>query len=122
MLGTSRSAGVTSEAYVFFGSRNLSGTQNLGIDSKPDVTFQEVSANEFGGRVSGVGDVNSDGFADVMVRGAGAAASGNGAAFIFFGGINLGGKTIEQANAGVRSLGYDDFGTDVGGARNSVGR
>jgi hypothetical protein len=68
-------------AFVFFGGP--------GADAVADLTLSGAAANdEFGYSVSGVGDVNHDGFSDVIV---GApfndfAASNAGRAYVFFGG------------------------------------
>ncbi|MBK9334384.1 MAG: FG-GAP repeat protein [Ignavibacteria bacterium] len=68
-------------AYIYFGGQY--------IDNIADVVMTGDSANHFFGRsVSSAGDVNNDGYSDVIIG-----ASGNSAvlnkAFIFYGGISM---------------------------------
>jgi hypothetical protein len=71
-------------AYIFFGGSIL--------DNTADVTMTgETAGDVFGHAVSGAGDVNSDGFADVVVgahfNDAGGSAAGR--AYIYFGGASM---------------------------------
>ena len=71
-------------AYIYFGGP--------GADAKPDVILNGESAGDaFGYSVSGAGDMNKDGYADVIVgayeNSAGAAAQGR--AYIFLGGPRM---------------------------------
>ncbi|MDR6808333.1 hypothetical protein J2Y45_005317 [Dyadobacter sp. BE34] len=95
-------------AYIYYGSQNNGATN--------PVTIQGYDASSsFGNDVSSAGDVNGDGYADVIV-GAYSATLGEvqeGAAYIFLGtsgGINTAGKVLQknQANAW--------FGTSVASA------
>jgi hypothetical protein len=77
-----KTAGVSvGKAYIYFSSPTM--------DNNPDVILSYGSTkDEFGGAVSGAGDVNNDGFDDVIV-GAKCNDSGGGdagRAYIFFGG------------------------------------
>lgn len=86
-----------------------------------------ASGDRAGGSVSGAGDVNGDGFADVIVGAAGADEGGTdrGAAYVVFGGGNLG-ATIQfgpfgftGGNGGFRLQGVannDNAGSSVSGA------
>jgi hypothetical protein len=71
----------TGRAYVYYGGP--------GADAIPDLTLNGAAASDnFGFSVAGAGDVNGDGFADVIV-GANrndAAATDAGRAYVFFGG------------------------------------
>ncbi len=94
-------------AYVVFGGRNLGGTTvNLGNLATGGFTIGGFESNAFAGwRVSEAGDVNGDGFADVIVSAYGATAGGGagskrGAAYVIFGGPNLGGKFISLFSLG----------------------
>ncbi|MBL0108772.1 MAG: FG-GAP repeat protein [Ignavibacteria bacterium] len=69
----------TGKAYVYFGGEIMNSTS--------DVIFTGESADDnFGWSVSTAGDVNGDGFSDV-IAGAHRAASGSGRAYIFYGGL-----------------------------------
>jgi parallel beta-helix repeat protein len=72
--------GETGKAYIYFGSADM--------DSIPDVTLSGEASNDFfGWAVSSAGDVNDDGFDDVIV---GARNSGGtGKAYIFFGNASM---------------------------------
>lgn len=68
-------------AFIFFGGPAM--------DTVDDVTlFGDGYGNNFGSSVSAAGDVNGDGFGDVIV-GAYAFNSGKGIAYIFYGGISM---------------------------------
>lgn len=79
-----RYAGDTGRAYIFYGGPDM--------DSNPDMTLSgENPDDEFGGDlqgVSGAGDVNEDGYDDVIV-GAEYANGGSGKAYIYYGGANM---------------------------------
>jgi len=50
----------TGRAYIYFGGASM--------DTNPDLTFEgEAIFNEFGNTVSDAGDVNNDGFSDIMI-------------------------------------------------------
>jgi len=84
-------------AYVFFGASNLSGTKSLGAGASADITFLGKGGgyDYLGSRVAGAGDVNGDGFDDIIVaaylNSEGSAGTYAGAAYIFFGASNLSG-------------------------------
>jgi len=70
-----------SYANIYFGGQNM--------DNNPDVTFTGESAADYYGRsVSGAGDVNGDGYDDVIV-GAYWYNSETGRAYIYYGGANM---------------------------------
>ncbi len=79
------SSGVmTGRAYVYFGGRTL--------DTVPDVILQGEGGNDrFGISVAGAGDVNGDGFADVIVGADQNSATDPvaGRAYIYFGGPSM---------------------------------
>ncbi len=95
-------------AYVFFGGPAM--------DAAPEVTMTGAAASDlFGYSVGGAGDVNGDGFADVVVGALynDAGSSNAGRAYVFFGGaaMNNGADvTLTGAAAG------DLFGVSVAGA------
>jgi hypothetical protein len=100
---------MTGSAYVFYGGATM--------DSTPDVIlYGEFDDDEFGVSVAGAGDVNKDGFDDVIV---GADTNDNndpdaGAAYIYFGGANM----DNSADVGIwgDSSYQDYFGSKVSSA------
>lgn len=95
-------------AYVYFGGP--------GMDAVADRTFTGADANNrFGSSVGTVGDVNNDGYADVIVGAYGNSAGGTeaGRAYVFFGGPtadNVADWTLTGAAA------FDHFGWSCAGA------
>ncbi len=75
-------------AYVYFGGRR--------VDAKPDVTLTgEVAGDLFGVSVAGAGDVNQDGYPDLIVGAHENDSNGAnaGRAYLFFGGPTVDAKT-----------------------------
>ena len=111
--------GECGKAYVLFGGPLL--------DATPDVTFVgEADHDWFGGSVAGAGDVNRDGYEDVLVSAMlhDARGSDSGRAYLFYGGAPMDAKPDRifdgeragdlfghrVAGAGdVNGDGYDDF-------------
>ncbi len=100
---------VNQSAYVFLGQTNL------GLSIVPDWTVTKTGMN-FGGAVAGAGDVNGDGYDDVIV-GASSYANGEtseGAAFVYYGGASglstTAAWTVESNHANA------NFGSSVAGA------
>jgi hypothetical protein len=97
-------------AYVYYGGR--------GADAVADVTLTGAAPNgQFGISVSGAGDVNGDGYADVIVGESGY-ASGTGRAYVYYGGPEVDAVadlTLTGAATG------DQFGISVSGAGEMVG-
>lgn len=96
-------------AYVFFGGKNM--------DNNPDVVLSGGPHRDyFGISVSGAGDVNGDGYGDVIV-GADFNDSGienNGRAYVFFGGKNM--DNVADVVLTGEVVQYDNFGGRVAGA------
>jgi len=88
--------------YVYFGGSTMNNTI--------DVSISGSGAGDFGYSVSDAGDVNSDGYDDVM---AGAPSSGSGSFFVYHGGSSM--DTIADKSATGESSG-DRFGHSVSGA------
>ncbi|WP_193323708.1 MBG domain-containing protein [Marinifilum sp. N1E240] len=119
----------TGRAYIYYGG--------IEMDFTPDVimTGSEGVNTYFGNSVAGIGDVNNDGFDDVMI-GAEAYVSNKGRAYIFFGGTDMDSKpdvilTGEEINnyfgcsfAGAGDVNNDGFDDVLVGAYgyNSKGR
>ena len=84
-IGASRypSLGDRGRVYVFFGGPAL--------DATPDLVITGEALGDYCRSIAGVGDVNSDGFADLMVGAYGNDEAGTdaGKAYIFFGGPSL---------------------------------
>jgi hypothetical protein len=124
------------QAYVYYGGAPP--------DTTPDVTMTGEAANNFLGHAVGTaGDVNGDGFADVVVGayGNGAGGSSAGRAYVYYGGVAMDAvadRTLTGLSAGslfgfdvgtagdvdddgfaellVGAYGNDDAGTDAGAA------
>ena len=97
----------TGQVYLIYGGPGLAGTTNL---SDADVVFTGESANDFAGRsVGGAGDVNGDGYSDILIGAPGSNSSGganSGQSYLIFGGEGLP-SVFELANADVRFSGTE---------------
>jgi len=115
-------------AYVFFGSTTLSGTLELGGGQSADLTvLGKASSDQLGISISGAGDVNGDGFDDIIIGarynddGGSGGNTREGAAYIFFGSTTLSG-TLELGGGQSANLtvlgkaGSDNLGNSVSGA------
>lgn len=95
----------TGKAYIFHGGST--------VNSTADVTMTgEATTNFFGASVSDAGDVNNDGYSDVIV-GARGYNSLTGRAYLFFGDINMN-NTADVTLTG--ELAGNEFGTSVSAA------
>ena len=96
-------------SYVFKGGP-------VGLSSTPDFTLNDpgnVSNDQFGVSVAGIGDINGDGYSDVIV-GAHGTSSNKGAAYIYLGSSSGLNTTPATSLSGYNSNDY--FGVSVGGA------
>ncbi|MEI8383067.1 MAG: integrin alpha, partial [Planctomycetota bacterium] len=105
------------DSYVIFGGAALPPTIDLASLGSAGVTIFGADAGDGGGvSVSNAGDVNGDGYDDILIGAAGADASGNaktsaGDSYVIFGGAALP-ATINLASLG--SAGITIFGGDAG--------
>ena len=95
----------TGRAYIYFGGASVNNTADV-------ILTGEFTGNNFGNSVSGAGDVNGDGFSDV-ITGSFAANVYTGKAYIYYGGSTMNNiadiiMTGENSN--------DNFGYSVSGA------
>ncbi len=91
-------------AYIYYGGSSM--------DNIPDVTLTGSTDESLGGSVSGAGDVNGDGYSDVIV-GAQGSNSGTGRAYVYYGGSpmnNIPDVTLTGESA------HEYFGTSVSNA------
>ncbi|MFZ1459926.1 MAG: FG-GAP-like repeat-containing protein, partial [Ignavibacteria bacterium] len=129
IIGAYGSNSNTGKAYVFYGG--------VSMNNIADVTFTgETSQSYFGSSVSGAGDVNGDGYHDVII-GAYGYNSDIGKAYIYFGGASMdnisdvnmfGGAIVDffgasVSNAGdVNDDGYSDVIVGAYGSNSNTGR
>ena len=102
------------ESYLIFGATTLPTTIQLSNLGSAGITFFGAEASDFGGIVSGAGDVNGDGFDDLVIGARAADGLGNskleaGESYVIFGGTSFP-TTIDLANIG--SSGLTIFGAD----------
>ncbi len=91
-------------AYLYLGS-------TAGIDPVPSATLRELGASEYGNCVTSAGDVNGDGYGDVVVSGNG----GGGGAWLYLGGE--GGLSTLAATRLINPVGgLDGFGAAASSA------
>lgn len=89
-------------AYIFFGGANM--------NNFADVTMTgEGSSDYFGGSVSTAGDVNGDGYSDIIV-GASTYNINRGRAYIYFGGANMNSTADVKMDGGLPAI---NFGASV---------
>jgi hypothetical protein len=97
-------------AYIFYGSQT-----SIANNATPDVTLSDNTTVDFGVSVSSAGDVNGDGYSDIVVgASSGDNASNNGTAELFLGGP--GGTSSSAATILNGSNPGDEFGSTVASA------
>ncbi|MBK9225474.1 MAG: FG-GAP repeat protein [Ignavibacteria bacterium] len=99
IIGANGYSSNTGRAYIFFGGFNM--------DNIADVVLTGPGIVNFGYAVSSAGDVNGDGFADVMVSGH-TYSSNRGRAYLFYGGIMMD-NTIDKTFEGLATGGFFSF-------------
>jgi hypothetical protein len=105
IIGASDYSSNTGRAYVYYGGSSM--------DNMADVTLTgEAIYNRFGISVSGAGDVNHDGYDDVIV-GADGYVSRTGRAYIYYGGSPMN-NAVDVTLTGEATVNY--FGCSVSGA------
>jgi len=120
--------GVLRKSYIFFGGAIM--------DNIADVTMTSVTGSNFGFSVSSAGDINGDGFSDVII-GATGVSSGIGSAYVYYGGnsmdnivdVNMSGESISNifgasvSSAGdVNGDGYSDLIVGANGYSSNTGK
>ncbi len=115
IVGASGNNSNTGKSYIFFGGSSISG--NINASSADVIMIGESTSTRFGFSVSSAGDVNGDGYSDVIV-GASANNSNTGKSYIFFGGSSISGN-INASLADVTMTGEvisNNFGISVSSA------
>jgi len=86
-------ASLAGAAYIIFGATTLSGTKDTGNADEDVRILGKADTDYLGEHLSAAGDINGDGFDDIIVgaRNNDDAAANAGAAYIFFGASNLSG-------------------------------
>ncbi len=108
--GNDGGGGTAGEAYVYYGSSS-------GLSATPDWSDQgEAGNNFFGESVAAAGDVNGDGYADVIVGAWGNSGGGSfaGEAYVYFGSSSGPSATPDWSDQGEASSDY--FGESVAAA------
>ena len=103
-------------AYVVFGGQGLSGSVSLSAVGTTVQGFRLTgeAANDFSGRsVSAAGDVNNDGFGDLVIGGENVGGSGIGAAYVVLGGQGLSGS-VSLTDVGTTVQGFQLNGVVAG--------
>jgi hypothetical protein len=115
----------TGAAYVIFGGQTFGSALDLNDVGETILGFKLTGDSEldrFGTSVSSAGDVNGDGYDDMLFGAPGHGESSSGAAYLVFGGENLAGEysvaDIGDELDGTRFLGegYDHAGQSVASA------
>ena len=101
----------TGRAYIYYGG--------ISMDNVADVILTGPSTLSFGYSVSSAGDVNGDGYADVIVSGH-TFSSNTGRAYIFYGGMNMD-NVADKTLQGAVSGGFFGFSLSDAGDHNGDG-
>ncbi|MBK6505109.1 MAG: FG-GAP repeat protein [Ignavibacteria bacterium] len=129
IVGEPGNASTTGKAYIYFGGSPMNNVADVTLTG-------EANGSNFGKSVSNAGDVNGDGYPDVVV-GAYGYSSGTGRVYVFYGGasmnsvsdVTMTGEAISNAygysvsNAGdVNGDGYSDVLVGAHGNNSSRGK
>jgi Ca2+-binding RTX toxin-like protein len=114
LLGTSVSSSSLSVSYIVFGGDALPDSVNLSdLNGVDGFVINGISSNDLaGGSVSNAGDVNGDGFDDLIIGAYGADPNGNvnaGVSYVVFGGETL------PASISLHRLAIDNSGFVING-------
>lgn len=111
IVGASGYSSNTGRAYIYFGGYNM--------DNIADVVLTGPGIVSFGYAVSSAGDVNGDGFSDVLVSGH-TYSSNRGRAYLFYGGVMMD-NTVDKTFEGLATGGFFAFSLTGAGDVNGDG-
>jgi predicted nucleic acid-binding Zn-ribbon protein len=119
-FGNDEYADMNGQAYIIFG-KNAGWQMDIPLDKADASILGTDTAERFGYSVAGVGDVNGDGFDDMLFGAPGNDNMGNdaGRAYLFFGKADGWTMDMKDGNADAAFYGYvtnDNAGTSVAGA------
>jgi hypothetical protein len=106
VVGASGYSTATGRAYVYYGGSPMNNVADV-------IMTGEAATNSFGIAVSNAGDVNRDGYNDVIIGAPGFSAS-TGKAYIFFGGASM--NNVADVTM-IGEAAANNFGTSVASAR-----
>ncbi len=110
LIGAYQAESFAGQSYLFYGGNALSTSISL---STADVTFTGLAANDLSGfAVSSAGDVNADGFDDILIGAYGADFNGSssGESYLIYGGASLAASfTLDNADTTFLGQADSDF-------------